>query len=155
MSQVVTIIGNLTADPELRFTPQGKATAKFSVATAERFKNPQGEWDQRNLTYWNIVAWEQLAENLADTIAKGDKVIVYGKAYTTSWEDKTTGEKRSRMEVTATEVAVALSRVSAKLTKSTRGVPAVNVNESNPWETEGLSKGGGWATSPSDDIPPF
>jgi single-strand DNA-binding protein len=152
MSQTITIIGNLTADPELRFTPQGKATAKFSVATSERFKKPDGTWDSRNLTYWNIVTWEKLAENVADTIGKGDKVIIYGKAYTTSWEDKTTGEKRSRMEVTATEVAVALSRASAKITRTpfNESVQAVNVGESNPWDTQDA-----WSKPISNDIPPF
>lgn len=150
MSQVITIIGNLTADVELKFTPQGKAVAKFSVATSERFKNEKGEWDSRNLTYWNVIVWDKQAENVADTIGKGDEVIVYGKAYTTSWEDKNTGEKRSRMEVTATKVAVVLNRVSAKLTKvafnSGAGVSADvwNATPANdPW------------SAPISDTPPF
>ena len=162
MSQPLTIVGNLAADVELKFTPQGKAVAKFPVATSERFKNEKGEWDSRNLTYWNIIVWDKQAENVADTLAKGDEVIIYGKAYTTSWEDKNTGEKRSRMEVTATKVAVSLSRASAKLTKSfttnTEGVSADVWNAtptSDPWSKAGTVKGGGWGASPSDDIPPF
>ena len=117
MSVPVTIVGNLTADVELKFTPQGKAVAKFSVATAERFKTPEGNWDSKNTTFWNIIVWDKQAENVADTIGKGDEVIVFGKAYTTSWEDKNTGEKRSRIEVTATKVAVSLSRATAKVVR--------------------------------------
>lgn len=156
MSVPVTIVGNLTADVELKFTPQGKAVAKFSVATSERFKNEKNEWDSKNLTYWNVIVWDKQAENVADTIGKGDEVIIFGKAYTTSWEDKNTGEKRSRMEVTATKVAVSLNRVSAKLTKvAFNGTPSNDTNTNDPWATVPTVKGGGWATSPSDDTPPF
>jgi single-strand DNA-binding protein len=160
MSVPVTIVGNLTADVELKFTPQGKAVAKFSVATAERFKNDKNEWDSKNTTFWNIIVWDKQAENVADSIGKGDEVIIQGKAYTTSWEDKNTGEKRSRIEVTATKVAVSLNRVSAKLTKvayNSGGVSAEtwNAPTNDPWATVPTVKGGGWATAPSDDIPPF
>ena len=152
MSVPVTIVGNLTADVELKFTPQGKAVSKFSVATSERFKNEKGEWDSKNLTYWNVIVWDKQAENVADTIGKGDEVIIFGKAYTTSWEDKNTGEKRSRIEVTATKVAVCLNRVSAKLTKvafnSGGGVSADTWNSTptnDPWATK----------QPTEDTPPF
>jgi len=118
MSQTMTIIGNLAAEPELKFTPNGKACAKFPVATSERYKNDKGEWESRNLTYWNVIAWDRMAENVTESLQKGDKVIVYGKAYTVSWEDKKTGEKRSRMEVTATEVAIGLSKVVAHIQRS-------------------------------------
>jgi single-strand DNA-binding protein len=151
MSVPVTIVGNLTADVELKFTPQGKAVAKFSVATAERFKTPEGVWDSKNTTFWNIIVWDKQAENVADSIGKGDEVILQGKAYTTSWEDKTTGEKRSRIEVTATKVAVSLNRVSAKLTKvaynSGGGVSA------DTWNAEPAKDP--WAVNPSLDTPPF
>jgi len=153
MSQPLTIVGNLAADVELKFTPQGKAVAKFPVATSERFKNEKGEWDSRNLTYWNVSVWDKQAENVADTLSKGDEVIIYGKAYTTSWEDKNTGEKRSRMEVTATKVAVSLNRVSAKLTKVANN--AAPVFSDDPWSKGVTTKGGGWATTPSEDTPPF
>jgi single-strand DNA-binding protein len=153
MSVPVTIVGNLTADVELKFTPQGKAVSKFSVATAERFKTPEGNWDSKNTTFWNIIVWDKQAENVADTIGKGDEVIIFGKAYTTSWEDKNTGEKRSRIEVTATKVAVSLSRATAKVERFAIAKNAVE--EDNPWSKGVTVKGGGWATSPSDDIPPF
>ena len=150
MSVPVTIVGNLTADVELKFTPQGKAVSKFSVATAERFKNEKGEWDSKNTTFWNVIVWDKQAENVADTIGKGDEVIIFGKAYTTSWEDKNTGEKRSRMEVTATKVAVSLNRVSAKLTKV-----AFNSGGGVSADTWNAPTNDPWATNPSSDTPPF
>jgi single-strand DNA-binding protein len=151
MSVPVTIVGNLTADVELKFTPQGKAVSKFSVATSERFKNEKGEWDSKNTTFWNIIVWDKQAENVADTIGKGDEVIIFGKAYTTSWQDKNTGETRSRIEVTATKVAVVLNRVSAKLTKvafnSGGGVSA------DTWNSTPVNDP--WRTTPVEDTPPF
>lgn len=152
MSVPVTIVGNLTADVELKFTPQGKAVAKFSVATAERFKKDDGAWDSKNTTFWNIIVWDKQAENVADTIGKGDEVIIFGKAYTTSWQDKNTGETRSRIEVTATKVAVSLARVTARVE---RYAPAKSAIEDDPWSKGVTAKGGGWGTAPSDDIPPF
>lgn len=153
MSQVLTIIGNVTNDVELKFTPQGKAVAKFGVATSERFKNDNNEWDSRNLTYWNIIVWDKQAENIADSIGKGDEVIVYGKAYTTSWEDKNTGEKRSRMEVTATKVAVSLARATAKVTKSTTTTTTGGGVSADAWNSTPANDP--WAVAPSEDTPPF
>jgi single-strand DNA-binding protein len=152
MSVPVTIVGNLTADVELKFTPQGKAVSKFSVATAERFKTPEGQWDSKNTTFWNIIVWDKQAENVADSIGKGDEVIIFGKAYTTSWEDKNTGEKRSRIEVTATKVAISLSRATAKVERFAAAKP---IGQDDPWSKGVTAKGGGWTTLPSDDIPPF
>ena len=154
MSANVTLIGNLCADVELKFTPQGKAVAKFPIATAERFKKEDGSWDSKNTTYWNIIVWDKQAENVADTIQKGDEVIISGKAYTTSWEDKTTGEKRSRMEVTAIKVAVSLARVSANVTRYVQA-KSIQPMEDDPWSKGVTVKGDGWGTPPSDDIPPF
>ena len=74
MSVPVTIVGNLTADVELKFTPQGKAVSKFSVATAERFKTPEGNWDSKNTTFWNIIVWDKQAENVADTGRHGHQL---------------------------------------------------------------------------------
>lgn len=152
MSQTMTIIGNLAAEPELKFTPNGKACVKFPVATSERYKDLKGQWESRNLTYWNVIAWDRMAENVTESLRKGDKVIVYGKAYTVSWEDKKTGEKRSRMEVTATEVAIGLSKVSAHIQRAEQpdkgggwGTPAKAVEVGNSWTVP----------SGEDDIPPF
>lgn len=150
MSVPVTIVGNLTADVELKFTPQGKAVAKFSVATAERFKTPEGVWDSKNTTFWNVIVWDKQAENVADSIGKGDEVIIFGKAYTTSWEDKNTGEKRSRIEVTATKVAASLARASAKLSKVTVTSGGVSADAWNSTPTNDP-----WAVNPSLDTPPF
>jgi len=147
----MTIIGNLAAEPELKFTPNGKACVKFPVATSERYKNDKGEWESRNLTYWNVIAWDRMAENVTESLRKGDKVIVYGKAYTVSWEDKKTGEKRSRMEVTATEVAIGLSKVVAHIQRTEQGP------KSGGWSApaQAVEVGNSWAVRAEDDIPPF
>lgn len=157
MSQVVTIVGNLAADPELKFTTNGKAQARIPVATSERFKNDKGEWESRNLTYWNCVAWERMAENVTDSLRKGDKVIVYGKAYTVSWEDNKTGEKRSRMEVQVIEIGAGLSRATGRIERQTEAKGLTNP----PWEkviatpVEVKASGGGWGSRYEDDVPPF
>lgn len=164
MSVPVTIVGNLTADVELKFTPAGKAVAKFSVATSERFKNANNEWDSKNTTFWNIVVWDKQAENVADSVGKGDEVIVFGKAYSTSWEDKATGEKRTRMEVTATKVAASLARASGKMSRVTTTTASTEpVND--PWSTPSnvaaateavATNDDGWNKSwNQSDIPPF
>lgn len=162
MSQIVTIVGNLASDPELKFTSNAKAQARFAVATSERYKNDKGEWESRNLTYWNVIAWERMAENIVDTLKKGDKVIVYGKAYTQSWEDKNTGEKRSKMEVQAIEVAPGLSRATARIERNAQdpNKPTYAEKKDLPWEGPAkaveVGASGGWGKSSyEDDVPPF
>lgn len=152
MSQLVTIVGNLANDPELRFTANGKAQARFPVATSERYKNDKGEWESRNLTYWNCVAWDAMAENVTDSLKKGDKVIVYGKAFTVSWEDKKTGEKRSKMEVQVVEVGAGLSKATARIEKQIRP----KADNTPPWERAtpvDVGVGGGWGSV--EEVPPF
>lgn len=155
MSTPVTLVGNLTADPELKFTQQGKALAKFTIVTSERYKNAEGTWEDRNTTFWNVVCWNQLAEHVADTLSKGDQAIVMGKAYQKSWEDDKTGEKRQRTEVEAKEVGAGLARASAKITKFTKSPTGAPVSN-DPWATS--VNDDPWATAsaqPSDDLPPF
>lgn len=158
MSTPVTLIGNLSADPELKFTQQGKALVRFTVVTADRFKNAEGTWEDRNTTFWNCVAWDALAEHIADSLAKGDKAVVFGKAYQKSWEDDKTGEKRQRTEVEAREVGAALSRATARITRL-QGKSAINstapVND-DPWAVS-PKENDPWATpfANSEDIPPF
>lgn len=100
MSSQVTIIGRLVADPEISFTQSGKALAKFRVASTRRMKNEAGVWHDAETTFWPCTAWGQLAEYMADSLAKGDQVIVHGRATSSSWETKE-GERRERIEVTA------------------------------------------------------
>lgn len=103
MSAQVTIIGRMVADPEVTFTQNGKALARFRVVSSKRTKTEAGVWEDSDTTFWPCTAWGQLAENMADSLTKGDQVIVYGQAVMSSWETKE-GEKRERIEVTAFSV---------------------------------------------------
>src|SRR5712692_11926023 len=101
----VILIGNLGKDPEVKFTPQGTAVAKFSLATNERYKDKSGEWQDR--TEWhNIVAWAKLAEICGEYLKKGGKVYIEGRIRTDSWDDKTSGEKKYRTEIVANDMVL-------------------------------------------------
>ena len=95
----VILIGTLGKDPELKYTPQGTAVAKFSMATNENFKDKQsGEWKER--TDWhNIVCWARTAEIAAEYLKKGRPVFIEGRLQLDSWDDKQTGQKRSKLKV--------------------------------------------------------
>lgn len=99
----VQLIGNLGKDPELSYTPSGVAVAKFSIATGERWKDQEGNMQER--TDWhNIVAWRKLAEICGQYLKKGSKVYLEGKLQTRSWDDKNTGVKRYATEVVADDL---------------------------------------------------
>ena len=107
MTTQITIVGRMVADPEISFTQSGKTLAKFRVASARRIKNSEGEWEDADTTFWPCTAWGPLAEHMADSLTKGDPVIVQGRASSSSWETKE-GEKRERIEVTAESVGMNL-----------------------------------------------
>ena len=98
-----TVVGNLTSDPELRFTSSGRAVANFSVAVNER-KLINGEWTDGETLYVPVTAWENLAENVVETLSQGMPVMVYGRWLVDRWEDRKTGAKRERMRVDAVAV---------------------------------------------------
>jgi single-strand DNA-binding protein len=101
----VTLIGNLGKDPEVKFTPQGTPVAKFSLATTERFKGKDGQWQER--TDWhNVVLWEGLAKMAGEYLKKGSKVYIEGRLHTHSWDDKQTGQKKYMTEVIAYDLAM-------------------------------------------------
>ena len=101
----VTLVGNVGADPEVKYTPSGIPVGKFSLATNERFKNKSGEWQDR--TEWhNIVAWQRLAEIAGEYVSKGSKVYIEGKLQTSSWEDRQSGEKKYRTEIVARDLVL-------------------------------------------------
>jgi single-strand DNA-binding protein len=115
----VTIIGNVTSDPELRFTVSGQATASFGLAVNRRWQNRQTqEWEEA-VSYFNIVCWRELAENVAESIRKGTRLIVTGRLEQRSWETEN-GEKRSKIEVQADEVGPSLRWASAHVTRNDR-----------------------------------
>src|SRR5207248_8575430 len=102
----VILIGTLGKDPELKYTPQGTAVTKFSMATNENFKDKtSGEWKER--TEWhNIVCWQRTAEVAAEYLKKGGKVYIEGRLTTRSWDDKETGQKKYMTEVVANDLVL-------------------------------------------------
>lgn len=108
----VTIVGNLTADPELRFTAQGKAVANFTVAVSKRIKDGN-EWKDGPSSFYRCSIWDAPAENMAESLSKGNRVIVVGEIAQRSYETNT-GEKRSVFEVTASDVGPSLKWDTAK-----------------------------------------
>jgi single-strand DNA-binding protein len=118
----ISIVGNLTRDPELRFTPSGQATATFGVAVNRRWQNRQTqEWEEAT-SFFDVVSWGQLAENIAQSLTRGARVVVSGRLDQRSWENQE-GEKRSKIEVTADEVGPSLRWATVTVTKNERRAP--------------------------------
>lgn len=107
MSSKVTVSGRLTRDPELRFTNGGKAVAQFSVVTARKYKNPSGQWEEADTSFWDITAFGDMAENICETVSKGSPVIVTGAMRQETWQDKE-GKDRRAWRVLADDVAVSI-----------------------------------------------
>jgi single-strand DNA-binding protein len=105
----VILVGNVGKDPEVKYTPNGVALAKFSMATNERFKDKSGEWQDR--TEWhNVLAWQRLAEIVGEYVQKGAKLYIEGKLQTSSWEDRNNREKKYRTEIVARDIVLLGSR---------------------------------------------
>jgi single-strand DNA-binding protein len=118
----VSIVGNLTRDPELRFTPSGQATATFGVAVNRRWQNRQNnEWEEVT-SFFDVVCWAQMAENAAQSLTKGTRVLVSGRLDQRSWETPD-HERRSKIEITADEVAPSLRYATASITRNERRSP--------------------------------
>jgi single-strand DNA-binding protein len=101
----VILLGNVGKDPEVKFLPSGQAVANFSIATSERFKDKQGEWQER--TEWhNLVAYARLAEIIRDYVKKGSKLYAEGRLTTRSWDDKDSGKKVYRTEIVLAELSL-------------------------------------------------
>lgn len=118
---IITIVGNLTGDPELRFTPSGAAVANFTVASTPRtFDRQTNEWRDGEAMFLNCAVWRQAAENVAESLAKGMRVIVQGRLKARSYETRE-GEKRTVFEVDVDEVGPALRYATAKVSKTSGG----------------------------------
>jgi single-strand DNA-binding protein len=153
----ITLAGNLTADPELRFTPSGVAVANFTVASTPRnFDKSTNEWTDGTPTFMRCSIWRQAAENTAESFSKGDRVIVQGRMVSRSWEDKE-GNSRTSLEVQADDVAASVKNATVKITKMgrsggggdlNRNAPAAKPTvEDDPWADS--------ADSAQSDEPPF
>ncbi|MET9489004.1 MULTISPECIES: single-stranded DNA-binding protein [unclassified Nocardia] len=118
---VITVIGNLTADPELRFTPAGAAVANFTVASTPRvFDRNTNEWKDGEALFLRCNIWREAAENVAESLTRGSRVIVSGRLKQRSYETRE-GEKRTVVELEVEEVGPSLKYATAKINKTTRG----------------------------------
>ena len=175
---VITVVGNLTADPELRFTPSGAAVANFTVASTPRtFDRQTNEWKDGEALFLRCNIWREAAENVTESLTKGSRVIVQGRLKQRSYETRE-GEKRTVVELEVDEIGPSLRYATAKVTKASRGRSSgggQNGNSSNGFGGQDASNGFGsqnsggspvaddpWGSAPvgagfsgSNDEPPF
>jgi single-strand DNA-binding protein len=142
------LVGNLTDDPELRFTPNGAAVANFRLAVTPRVREGDS-WKDGETSFFRINVWRQQAENVAETLQKGTRCIVVGRLRTRSWETPE-GEKRSVTEVEADELGPSLKFATAKVERSSRGGSGGGGGGDWAGSAAGASKGGQF-----NDEPPF
>ena len=137
----ITVIGNLVDDPELRFTPSGAPVANFRIASTPRtFDRQSNEWKDGDTLFLSCAVWRQAAENVAESLQRGMRVIVQGRLKSRQYETRE-GEKRTVFEIDVEEVGPSLRSASAKVTKTTRSGGGGG----------GYSGGGGQQSAPADD----
>ena len=145
----VTIVGNLTRDPEIRYTPSGAAKASFGVAVSRRWQNRQSqEWEEQT-SFFNVVCWRDMAENVSESLGKGSRVIVTGRLEQRSWETEN-GDKRSVVEIVADEVGPSLRWATAQTTRNERR-GAGSSSGGGGGDFGGSPSGGGGASATDDD----
>lgn len=146
---VITLVGNLTGDPELRFTPSGAAVANFTVASTPRtFDRQTSEWKDGETLFMRCSIWREAAENVAESLHRGTRVVVTGRLVSRSWDDKESGQKRTVMEMQVDEIGPSLKYATAKVTKSQRsggggGGFSGGQSQEDPWATGPGGSGGG------------
>jgi single-strand DNA-binding protein len=158
---IITVVGNLTADPELRFTPSGAAVASFTIAsTPRRFDKNTNEWKDSEALFLRCSLWRQAAENAAESLTRGMRVIAQGRLQQRSYETRE-GEKRTVIELQVDEIGPSLKYASAKVNRTQRG------STSGGFGSSGSDAGGGpvaddpWGSAPPagggglSDEPPF
>ena len=156
-----TITGNLTADPELRFTPTGRPVAAFTIANTPRFPDrTTGEWQDGETWFVRCSAWGDTAENIAGSLSKGTAVIAAGRLRCRTWET-TEGDKRATVELTVDDIGPSLRRALVKVTKATReranGTAPAPSPSPDTWTTPAPPPVPAGAAAGSDDDlnPPF
>lgn len=167
---IITLVGNLTADPELRFTPSGAPVANFTVASTPRtFDRATSEWKDGDAMFINCAVWRQAAENAAETLTKGMRVIVQGRLKSRSYETRE-GERRTVFEIEVDEVGPSLRYASAKVNRNSGGGGGYSQQGGSGGDNRSSSQGQGgggfgggnnrppvndpWASAQSDE-PPF
>jgi len=167
---VITLVGNLVDDPELRFTPSGAAVAKFRIASTPRFLDKQtNEWKDGESLFLSCNVWRQAAENVAESLQRGMRVIVQGRLKQRSYETKE-GEKRTVYELEVDEIGPSLRYATAKVQKMSRssggggfgsssggnqGGGGGGLSNDDPWATATPAPSGGGGGGNFDDEPPF
>src|SRR5437762_4960941 len=159
----ITVIGNLTDDPELRFTPSGAAVARFRVASTPRTLDKQsGEWKDGEPLFLSCQVWRQAAENVAESLQRGARVVVQGRLRQRSYETRE-GEKRTVYELEVDEIGPSLRYATAKVQKMSRSGGGGGgggfgggggAGSDDPWASASPA-GGGTSASNFDDEPPF
>ncbi|WP_152203615.1 single-stranded DNA-binding protein [Georgenia thermotolerans] len=144
---IITVVGNLTADPELRFTPNGAAVASFTVASTPRsFDKNANEWKDGETLFLRCSVWREAAENIAESLTKGARVIVQGRLVSRSFETRE-GEKRTVTEMQVDEVGPSLTYATAKVTRSSKG------GQRSSYAPAGGSAQDPWASAANDPAP--
>lgn len=139
----VTVVGNITRDPELRFTPSGAAVANFGLAW-----NRKGRDGEEIVSFFDITAWNQLAENASESLSKGMRVVVYGRLDQRSWETQD-GDRRSKVEIVADDIAPSLKWATAEITRNERRDGGGGYGDGG-----GSGGGGGGGGRPASNEPP-
>lgn len=138
----ITVVGNLVDEPELRFTPSGAAVANFRIASTPRtYDRQSGEWKDGDTLFLSCAVWRQAAENVAESLQKGTRVIVQGRLKSRQYETRE-GEKRTVFEIDVDEVGPSLRSATAKVTRA---------NRSGGGQGGGFQGGGGGTAAPSND----
>jgi single-strand DNA-binding protein len=163
---IITVVGNVTDDPELRFTPGGAAVANFTVASTPRtFDKQSNEWKDGDTLFLRCSVWRQAAENVAESLHRGTRVVVQGRLKQRSYETRE-GEKRTVVELEVDEVGPSLRFATAKVAKTSRGSGGGGGGgfggggggggaSDDPWATPAASGGGDGASGAPLDEPPF
>ncbi len=150
---VVTLVGNLVDDPELRFTPSGAAVANFRVASTPRtYDRQSGEWKDGESLFLSCSVWRQAAENVAESLQRGMRVIVQGRLKSRSYDDRE-GNKRTVFEIDVDEVGPSLRSATAKVTKAMRSGPGGDGGGfgGGGGGNQGGGFGGGQGAAPQND----
>jgi single-strand DNA-binding protein len=149
----VTLVGNITRDPELRFTNTGQANVTFGLAVNRRWQNRQTqEWEEAT-SFFDVVCWREMAENVSETLSRGARVIVNGRLEQRSWETQD-GDKRSKVEVIADEIGPSLRWATAQVTKNERRGPGEYSRGGGGGGSSGGGGGGGGGRQPAPQPAP-
>jgi single-strand DNA-binding protein len=141
----ITVVGNVTREPELRFTNSGQAMATFGLAWNRKWTNRQTGQQEEQVSFFDVTCWGQMAENAAESLPKGARVIVVGRLDQRSWETQD-GDKRSKVEIQAEDIAPSLKWATAQITKNER--------RGGDWDGGGRGGSGSGAGDPGPTPPP-